>query len=442
MLRDDMREVLTSIFLAGVEAASPRRAVRGAVRREDHRLRVCGTDYDLGGFRHIYVIAAGKGAAPMAGGIEEILGDRITAGLAVVPYGYGGELEKIEIVEASHPLPDREGLKAAARVLKIAKGADKDDLVLCLISGGSSSLLASPVDGITLDDKVRLTGTLLRCGARIGQINTVRKHLSKIKGGRLAEAVHPAGLITLVISDVVGGDLSTIGSGPTVPDATTFAEAEELLRRYGIEKMVPDSVLRYLESGKAGLVSETPKPGSPVFADTQAAVIAGNRKALLAAKEKAEEYGYNTLLLSSMIEGEASVVAGVHGAIVREIRMYGTPVRPPACIISGGETTVTVRGGGIGGRNQEFALALAINIEGVDGVYALSGGTDGCDGPTDAAGGIVDGTTVRRARKMGLDLDSHIRNNDSYTLLKGVGNLLVTGPTRTNVMDIRIVVVE
>jgi hydroxypyruvate reductase len=386
-------------------------------------------------------LGAGKAAAKMASAVEELLRDRISSGIVIVKYGHSLPLSLVEIVEAGHPLPDEAGVAGTTRIINLLRRATEEDLVIFLLSGGGSALLPGPVDPITLDDEIRTTQTLLNCGATIHEVNAVRKHISKIKGGRLARLAYPATLVSLILSDVVGDSLDVIASGPTVPDTSSFADCLLVVERYELKEKIPPRVRTFLEAGARGEVEETPKAGEPIFQHVRNVIVGNNRMAVEAARVKAEGLGYNTLALSSFIEGEAKVVAAAHAAIAREIIATGNPIRRPACVLSGGETTVTVRGKGLGGRNQEFALAAAAAIAGAEGVVVLSGGTDGTDGPTDAAGGVVDGTTLQRGRDKGLDAADFLRRNDSHTFLSAVGDLLVTGPTFTNVMDLRLVLI-
>jgi hydroxypyruvate reductase len=295
--------------------------------------------------------------------------------------------------------------------------------------------------GLSLQDKQRTTQALLNCGARIQEVNAIRKHISGIKGGRLAELAYPSTVLSLILSDVIDDSMDNIGSGPTAPDSSTFADCLSIIDRYGVGDMIPIAVTTFLKKGAAGEIADTPKADNPIFQQVQNLLIGNNQLALVAAKEKAQALGYNTLILSSSVEGEARSLAIDHVVSARDVLSSSSPVRPPACIISGGETTVTIRGAGLGGRNQEFALAAALEIDGLNGIVVLSGGTDGTDGPTDAAGGIVDGTTVQRARDQGLNARSYLERNDSYPLLKAVGDLLITGPTLTNVMDLRLILI-
>lgn len=437
----ELRKDAVTIFQAGLKAVDPVQAVKRHLTRRDDWLEIQGRTYDLSTFDGVYVVGMGKAAAAMAQAIEERLGDRLTAGIVNVKVGHVVPLNVIRVNEAGHPVPDAAGWRGTEQIIHLLRHTGEKDLVLCLISGGGSALLPCPAEGLTLEDKQRVTKLLLECGATIHEINAVRKHISQVKGGRLARLAAPATLISLILSDVIGDHPDTIASGPTAPDESTFGDCLRLLEKYGIEEKIPTPVLEHLQKGVRGEVEETPKADDPVFQRTRNVIVGSNILAVKAAKEKADELGYHSLILSSFIEGETKEVAQVHAAIAKEILSTGHPIRRPACLISGGETTVTIRGRGLGGRNQEFALAAALAIEGLKDVVMLSGGTDGTDGPTDAAGGIVDGTTVARARAMGLDADGYLRENNSYHFLQPLGDLLITGPTLTNVMDLRLILV-
>lgn len=393
--------------------------------------------YHLDRFERIWVVGAGKASATMAGAVEKILGKKITGGLINTKYEHHAPLRRIELNECGHPVPDDAGVNGARRIATIAREATEDDLVLCLVSGGASALLPLPVDSVSLQDKQATTKLLLECGANIHQINTVRKHISAIKGGQLAAMAWPATVVSLILSDVIGNDLDVIGSGITAPDRSTFADALAILDRFALRERVPASVRSYLEAGDG----ETPKADHPVFRKTQNLIVGGNDLALNAAAEHAKELGYRTLVLSSFIEGETKDVARVHAAIAKEIHHSGRPVRVPACVISGGETTVTIHGEGKGGRNQEFALAAALDLDGVPRAVALSAGTDGTDGPTDAAGAIADGNTVAHGASVGMNARDYLAANDSYTFFDSINDLIRTGPTGTNVMDVRVLLV-
>jgi len=428
--------------MAGLQAVAPGPAIKHFCQLDGDLLTVDNQKYDLNQFEKIFVLGAGKAGASMAKAIEEILGNRISAGIITVKYDHLEELERVKIQEAGHPVPDRNGLDGARAIHQLASSADEKTLVICLISGGGSALMVLPAEGITLEDKQETTRILLASGAAIQEINTVRKHLSAIKGGGLARAAYPATLITLILSDVVGDNLDSIASGPCVPDHGTFADCKTIFTRYSIEDKIPAGVLSRIDAGIAGAAAETPKAGEPFFEKTQSVIVGNNFKALLKAKEKADQLGYNSLLLSSMIEGETRDVAANHIAIAREIQLHGYPLQQPACILSGGETTVRIKGAGKGGRNQEFVLAAALKLTGMKNVVVLSGGTDGTDGPTDAAGAFADETTLQRAEKIDFKPQEYLDNNDSYHFFEALGDLFKTGPTNTNVMDLRIILIE
>jgi len=442
-----IRSEAADIFKSAVQAVNPYRAVKRFVRREGERLVVgaegeAQVELDLGGHDRVLLVGGGKATAPMARAVEELLGPRITEGLINVKYGFGADLNKTGVVEAGHPLPDANGVKGAAGILEILNRAGKGDLIFSLISGGGSALLVQPAQGISLSEMQALTRALLECGASIDEMNAVRKHISGLKGGQMARAAVPATTINLMLSDVVGDSMDVIASGPFVPDRSTFEDAWGVLEKYGL-KDVPGSIESYLRKGLEGLVPETPKPDDPIFDSVHNFIIGSNILALRAAEQKARALGYNTLILSSMVEGETREVARVHTAIAREILKTGLPISPPACIISGGETTVTIRGKGLGGRNQEFCLRAALDLDGLPPrVAVLSGGTDGDDGPTKAAGAIVDPMTVGRGKDAGLEASAFLADNDSYRFFEKTGDLLITGPTETNVMDVRLILVR
>jgi len=389
---------------------------------------------DLDRYEHIFVVGAGKAGGTMARAAERVLGRRITAGCVAVKDGDPAKSRRIDLHSSGHPVPDERGVAAAQRIAELCKEAGPHDLVLCLLSGGASALLPAPSPPVTLAEKQETTKLLLASGATIHQINALRKHISTIKGGQLAKLAAPARVVTLALSDVVGDQLDVIGSGPTAPDASTFADALAVLDRFGLRGRVPKSVRNKLESG----LDETPKPGDPVFQHVENLIVGSNQKSLEAAAAKAKGLGYRTLILASTIEGETLDVARTHAAIARQIRVYGQPLKPPACVISGGETTVTIRGEGKGGRNQEFALAAAIDIAGLKNTLVLSVGTDGTDGPTDAAGAIADGETCNRST---VDAAQALAQNDSWPFFEKLGDLIVTGSTGTNVMDLHLILV-
>jgi hydroxypyruvate reductase len=436
-----LRRDALAIFNAGLKSADPEAAIRRFVHRDDEMLDVARHRYDLSRYRNIYIVGAGKASARMAQAVEAILDDRIGDGAVIVKYGYRLATKKVKILEAGHPIPDRVGLDATAMVIGLLRKAAEDDLIVCLISGGGSALLSCPREGVSLERKQETTDLLLKSGARIQEVNAVRKHISQVKGGGLARSAYPATVVSLILSDVVGDPIETIASGPTAPDPSTYGDCVRILERYGLWKRIPYEVRELLEKGLRGEVAETPKKGDAIFAKVTNVVVGNNRLATHGAKQRARELGYQSCILSSLIEGEARDAALLHVAIAKEVLSSGEPISRPACLVSGGETTVTLRGEGTGGRNQEFALAAAVEIDGSEEIVVLSGGTDGTDGPTDAAGGIVDGTTIRRARDKGLDARAHLQTNDSYPFLLATNDLLVTGPTFTNVMDLRLILV-
>ena len=439
-MKNDMKDTCLAIFRAGLEAVDPYKATKKALLLSGDKLQVGENNYRLKDFKRIVVVGAGKAGAPMAQAVEEILGDRLEGGLVIVKYGYTAPLEKVKIAEAGHPIPDEAGQRGAEELLEIVNGLGKDDLVFCLLSGGGSALLPAPVVGVGLTEKQETTKILLESGASIHEINAIRKHLSRIKGGWLAKAVAPATMTTLILSDVIGDDLDVIASGPTVGDRSTFADCLRVIEKYELDTQIPPAVMTHLHKGTEGAVQETPKPDDLVFRTGLNLIVGSNMQCLEAAAHKAKEIGYQTLILSSLVEGETIEVAKVHGAILKEIIRTGTPLAPPACLISGGETTVTIRGKGKGGRNQEFVLACGIEIAGWEGATVFSAGTDGTDGPTDAAGACADWRMVERAQAMGLDPSAALQQNDAYPFFKRLGDLIVTGPTNTNVMDIRILI--
>jgi len=417
------------IFRAALDAAEPQQAVLRHLRSDGRTLIAGRQRYRLMETERIFVIGAGKASAAMASAVERLLGRRITDGLVTVPDGVTSRVRRIRLQNARHPLPDQRGVDGAHQIAEMARQAGERDLVICVISGGASALLPAPAPGLTLEQKQSITKALLNGGATIHELNAVRKHLSMIKGGQLAALAYPARVIALILSDVIGDDLDVIGSGPTVGDRATVADARAVLKKYGIEE--PHEVLR-----------ETPKPGDTRLSRVQNVIIGSNRLAIDAAAAKAKELGYKPLILSTFIDGETRDVAAMHAAIAKEIIANNRPVRRPVCILSGGETTCTVRGSGLGGRNQEFVLAAAIALQGAPDTIIFSGGTDGLDGPTDAAGATADGNTVVRAAALGMDARSYLANNDSYHFFEPLNGLVKTGPTGTNVMDVRVLLLD
>ena len=453
------RQRAAEIMTAALDAVEPRAALHCHVRREGTWLHVAEHRYNLADFQRIFVVGGGKAGSPMLAAMAELLGDRLTAGLVNVKKGHtvaGGQVTfgsqlpvssvrrvppapGLEIIEAGHPVPDSAGLAGAGRIHALLTALSPQDMVICLISGGGSALLPLPAPGIGLGDLQALTGLLLRSGATINEFNAVRKHCSQLKGGRLAQRAAPATVVCLILSDVVGSPLETIASGPTVADSTTFADAYGVLAKYGILETAPPSVVAHLRRGMAGEIAETPKPGDPCFERVQNLIIGDNRMAARAAKAKAETLGLRAEVLTTFVEGEAREVAKVCAALAKEMVSSGAFLAPPACLILGGEATVTVRGEGKGGRNQELALAAALAMEGLEGAAVVSLATDGTDGPTDAAGAIATGSTVSQARELGLDGARSLADNDAYPFFAALGDLVFTGPTNTNVNDLTFV---
>jgi len=439
-----LRSDAARIWTAALSAVDPQAAVRKLVRCKGRMLQVERRRVDLSKVGNIWVIGAGKAAASMGHALEKIIGGRLSGGVLVTKYGHGLPLKKIDIIEAGHPLPDENSVAAAVRIVSLANNQIRHgDLVFCLISGGGSALLAAPAEGITLEDKILCTSLLLNAGATIHEVNAVRKHLSSIKGGGLARLLAPACVVCLVLSDVVGDDLGTIASGPTVPDRTTFTECLEIFRTLRICERVPAAVIRRLELGASGKLSETPKAGDRAFQNVSAHIIGSGSQACTAAARKARRLGYGAMVLTSRLEGDNRAAALFHMSVASEIVFQGRPLRRPACLISGGETTVSVTGKGIGGRNQEFALHCARHLAQLSApALVASIGTDGTDGPTDAAGAISDNTTVARSLRYGACfLSDSLESNDSYRFFQRLGDLIITGPTGTNVMDLHIVLI-
>ncbi len=441
------RTIIDSIVAGALAAVDPLRAVRRHLAFDGARILVDRPDggrraYRMDDFERVLVVGCGKAAAPMAAAVEEILGGRIDEGVVVVKYGHGVDLARVGLVEAGHPVPDENAVHGARTALDLLAAAGSRDLVIALISGGGSALLTLPAEGISLADKRKTTELLLASGAAIGEMNAVRKRLSLVKGGLLARAAYPATVIALAVSDVVGDDIGVIASGPFAPDESTFADALAVMHAYALGDAAPRTVIERLERGARGDIAETPRLGDPVFDRVMHRIVASNALALEAARVAACACGYFAYVVPTPVIGDTADAARAHAAIARGIVERGAPVRRPACVISGGETTVAVRGGGRGGRNTEFAMHAAIAIDGMDGVCVASVGTDGTDGPTNAAGACADGSTVARARALGMDSAAYAANNDSYSFFERLGDLIVTGPTRTNVMDVHIVIVD
>jgi hydroxypyruvate reductase len=431
-------EAVERVVRAALAAADPRAAVRRSLVLRENTLEAAGQSIALADWRRIRVVGAGKAAQAMAHGLLDVLGERLGDGLLVTKHIDTADPlpDRLRVLAGGHPLPTDSSVTAAQSVLDFLSAARSDDLVFCLISGGGSALLVSPRPPVTLDDLQSLTRLLLACGADIGEINTLRKHLDQVKGGGLARAAAPARLVTLILSDVIGSPLDVIASGPTVADPSTYADALAVLEKYRITDQVPSRILDILCRGQSGELPETPKPGDPLLSDAANLLVASNPQAAAAALEQAAHEGFHPLLLTTYLQGEAAQAGGVLAAILRQIDATGQPLERPACIVAGGETTVTLRGQGLGGRNQELALGAVAGLAGLPDVALLSLGTDGEDGPTQAAGALVSGQTLARARAQGLDPLAFLHANDSYHFFEALGDLVITGPTGTNVNDL------
>ena len=435
------RTIAEKIFLAGVESVLPDRLIVNEMSLKDNCLKIGHLDFPLETIENIYVIGAGKASAMMGAEVEKILSDRITEGHIVVKYGHSCNLKYIDVTEAGHPIPDTNGLRATREILKIAETASWNDLVICLLSGGGSALLPDVPEGCSLEDMIKVNDLLLNCGACISEINAVRKHLSVVKGGQLARVVYPATLVNLILSDVPGDALDVIASGPTVPDPTTYLQALTVLSAFGLSRTVPRGILTFLKEGAAGKKPETPKPDDPVFDKTYNILVGTNRKALEAAKNKALEFNINAVIIDDQLQGDTLTVADY--LVQTSIRFKNdTNEVKPVCLLFGGETTVKMTGKGAGGRNQHLSLLSALLLRNNPGITILAAGTDGNDGPTDAAGAVVDSDTVPVAISKNIDPEKHILDFNSYHFFKKAGGHIITGPTMTNVMDIIVVIVE
>ena len=438
MTLPQLRESARQIWEAALEAARPEVCIPRAIQPTDDGFIVYGQEISVRG--RLFVIGAGKAGAGMAQVVDRLFAGRITAGLVITKYGHALPTEQIQIFEAGHPVPDRAGELAVEGMREILRDLDEQDVVLCLISGGGSALLPLPAAGVSLREKQEVTGDLLGAGATIFELNAVRKHLSLMKGGQLLRWTAPARVVSLIMSDVIGDSIEFIASGPTAPDTTTFADALAILGKYGIS--IQSGVRERLESGARGEIPETPKHDDPIFERVANHIIANNRLLVEAALAKSRELGFETLLLSSEVEGEARDVGRFFASVAKEITASGNPISAPACILASGETTVTVRGRGTGGRNQEMALAWAIKMQAsLHPICFASVATDGTDGPTNAAGGLVDPLTCSRALELNLEPTEFLRDNDSFTFLRTVRDLITTGPTQTNLMDLQILLV-
>ena len=444
-LSNSLRKDALYLFEEGIKSVKPERLIKNHFIVAEDKVIISDVNtntekFYLDEFEKVFVIGAGKASAAMASELEKILSDKIDSGVVVTKYGFGVDLKRIELIEAGHPLPDENGVIAADKIKRLCSKAGEKDLIINLLSGGASSLLPSPANGISLEEKIKTTELLLNSGATIDEINTIRKHISKIKGGQLMQAAYPATVISLIISDVIGDDPGIIGSGPFVPDDTTFSDCLNILTKYNLVSSVPSAVLQYLTDGNKK--HETPSTENPIFSKTNDFIIGNNLICLNHIKETAQNFGYNSKILNTHVSGEAKQVGADIATDAIEFFEHGAEIGKKYCLIYGGETTVHVDGTGKGGRNQELALSAAIELNGVKGISLLSGGTDGNDGPTDAAGAYCDWKTLERAEALKLDAKGYLSNNDSYNFFSKLNDLIITGPTKTNVMDIQIVLIN
>ncbi len=427
------------VLEASLSAVDPEQAVIAHLKVDGSRLVLDGTHLNLDSIERIFLVGAGKAGVPMAEAVQKLLGNRLTRGMVVVKDGYAQTTAvspHIPIFTAAHPIPDQRGIMAAKEIFNLLQNTTPHDLVIFLISGGGSALMTSPPPGISLLDLQKLTEILLKCGATINEINVLRKHLDEIKGGQLARKAAPARIITLILSDVVGDPLDIIASGPTVPDPSTFQDALAILERHSIVPQVPTAILDHLRQGADGNLPDTPKPGDPLFERVTNIVIASNKTAAQAAVQQAQREGFHAQLLTSFLQGEARQAGRFLAAVLKQMAIDGQPLMRPACLVAGGETTVTLKGEGLGGRNQELALAAVNDLADLPGALLAALATDGGDGPTDAAGAVVSEMTHERALKLGLDPQLYLSRNDSYHFFKRLDDLIITGPTQTNVNDL------
>ncbi len=421
-----------------IKAVDPFQLIKNQIQLENNKLIISGEEaFDLNKINRIKLIGFGKGVAPMAAAMEEIMAKRIEKGRIVVKYGHAMNLKKTDVFEAAHPIPDANTLAATANILKFIDDLTADDLVIVVISGGGSALFELLPDYITLSDLEELSRLLLSSGATIGEINIIRKHISLVKGGRLAQRIAPAKCLSLILSDVIGDPLTSIASGPTAPDNSTFNDALHTIKQYNLTEKVPPSIIKHLDAGEKGKIIDTPKPGEVLFKSIHNHIIGNNRLALEEAKKIAAKTGYQTHLLTDQMEGEAREIAKLLAAMIKSALQSGIPVSSPGCILLGGEPTVTLSGNGKGGRNQELVLAVLLAMQDIDQpFYFCSVGTDGTDGPTDAAGAWIDHKSFNKANQLNLKPEVYLKNNDAYHFFDQINQLIKTGPTRTNVMDI------
>lgn len=435
------RQIAEQIFLSGIDSVLPDKLLRNAMTSDGFSLRIGHLNISLENVKNIYVIGAGKASAFMASEVENILGNRISGGHVIVKYGFTSAVKSIKITEAGHPFPDSNGFKATQSILELVREADSDDLVICLLSGGGSSLLCDTPEGLKADDLTMVNKLLVNSGASIHEINAVRKHLSGVKGGQLAKIVYPATLVSLILSDVHGDALDVIASGPTAPDPTTYVDAIEVLERFNLKSSLPSEIIEFLYDGAIGKRTDTPKPGDKIFEKTHNLIIGSNRFALEAARKKAMELNINAVIFDNELQGDANSVAEHLVDTALGFKNDSDEVKP-VCILFGGETTVRMTGKGSGGRNQHLALLCAEMLKDLPGITILCAGTDGNDGPTDAAGAVVDSDTLAFASSKRLDSGKYLKEFNSYNFFRKSGGHIMTGPTLTNVMDIVIIIVS
>ena len=435
------RKIILDSLEIGLDAVDPRKIILNKLSLDDSILKINDYSFDLTQYKKVFVVGGGKAAGSMAEALEQILGDHITAGSINVPYGSVCNTKIVKVNEASHPLPDQSSVDGTRKILAFAEEAEVDDLVIFLISGGGSSLMSYPIEGLTIEDKRQLTNELLRSGATINEVNAVRKHLSRFKGGLFAKAAYPASIVNLMLSDVVGDPLDVIASGPTVADSTTFRDAHYVLEKYDLWSKVPRSVQKVILDGEKNLIEDTPKSSDKIFEKVNNIILGNNRTSCLAVCQYLRSLGLKTLLLTSTVEGEAKYVGAFLSSMANEVVISGNPLERPVAIVLGGETTVRVTGKGVGGRNQELALSAATKIKNNSSIVIASMATDGIDGPTDAAGAIVDSTTCLLAKELGLEAKDYLLDNDSYHFFSRLGALIFTGQTGTNVNDLSIALI-
>jgi len=441
---------INDIFSRALDRVNPYKMIANFMSLQDSILTIqsetVALKENLLRYNKIYVLGIGKASSKMALAIEHILGTRITGGSVITKYGHAEKLHKINAMEAGHPIPDENSLKGARLLYETARDADENTLIINLVSGGGSALFSLPREGISLADMQQMTKILLDCGADIKEINCIRKHISQVKGGNFARISYPARMINIILSDVIGDRLDTIASGITVADKTTFIQAQRILRKYQIEDKIPLPIKRIIESGVAGKIPDTPKEGDPVFTNVSNILLGNNLVACKAARARGEELGYKPIFITASLSGEAREIARFYSSIAKEVDQNNSDLKKPALIIAGGETTVTIKGDGKGGRNQEMVLAFLIDLiesyEDFSNIYFLSAGTDGQDGPTDAAGAIVSFDVKSKIDRQRLDPWQFLENNDSYHFFEKTGNLYITGPTNTNVCDMQLLIVS